>query len=44
MKVFAGRGKDWQDAEGIAIRQRLDRKRILQQYSRSAKSRMRPIR
>ena len=31
MKVFAGRGKDWQDAEGIAIRQRLDRKRILRQ-------------
>jgi hypothetical protein len=31
MNVFAGRGKDWQDAEGIAIRQRLDRKRILRQ-------------
>ena len=28
LKVFAGRGQDWQDAEGVAIRQKLDKKYI----------------
>lgn len=31
MKVFAARGKDWQDAEGIVIRQRLNRGYIFRQ-------------
>ncbi len=29
LKVFADRGKDWIDAEGVAIRQKLDRQYIL---------------
>lgn len=29
LKVFAGRGQDWQDAESVAIRQKLDKKYIL---------------
>jgi hypothetical protein len=29
LKMFAGRGKDWTDAEGVAIRQKLDVRYIL---------------
>ena len=29
LKVFAGRGQDWQDAESVAIRQKLDKRYIL---------------
>jgi hypothetical protein len=31
LKMFAGRGKDWTDAEGVAIRQNLDVRYILKQ-------------
>jgi len=31
LKMFAGRGKDWTDAEGVAIRQKLDVRYILRQ-------------
>lgn len=31
LKIFAGRGKDWTDAEGVAIRQKLDARYVLRQ-------------
>jgi hypothetical protein len=29
LKVFAGRGQDWQDAQSVAIRQKLDKRYIM---------------